>query len=165
MSLVVAPTKHTDRFEWLVEKATELGVKEIIPVWTRRSERRTDKHARWSKVVVAATKQCQRPWMPVLYEASPLGEVFDRHPHLKDVHGAVAHCDDALSSVPGRVAWLDWQSNHADAWLAVGPEGDFSAEEVEWLHASGATPVHLGSLRLRTETAGMAAVAQFTMNQ
>ena len=61
LSLVVAPTKHTDRFEWLVEKATELGVKEIIPVWTRRSERRTDKHARWSKVVVAATKQCQRP--------------------------------------------------------------------------------------------------------
>ena len=165
LSLVVAPTKHTDRFEWLVEKATELGVKEIIPVWTRRSERRTDKHARWSKVVVAATKQCQRPWMPVLHEASPLGEVFDRHPHLKDVHGAVAHCDDALSSVPGRVAWLDWQSNHADAWLAVGPEGDFSAEEVEWLHASGATPVHLGSLRLRTETAGMAAVAQFSLSE
>ena len=59
----------------------------------------------------------------------------------------------------------DWQSNHADAWLAVGPEGDFSAEEVEWLHAAGATPVHLGDLRLRTETAGMAAVAQFSLSE
>ncbi len=165
LSLVVAPTKNTDRFEWLVEKATELGVREIVPVWTCRSERRTDKHARWSKVIVAATKQCQRSWMPLLHEACLLGEVFDRHPQLKAIQGAVAHCDDTLSSVPVRVGWQDWQPNHADAWIAVGPEGDFSAEEVEWLHASGATPVHLGSLRLRTETAGMAAVAQFTMNQ
>jgi 16S rRNA (uracil1498-N3)-methyltransferase len=164
LSLIVAPTKHTDRFEWLVEKATELGVKEIIPVWTRRSERRTDKHARWSKVVVAATKQCQRLWMPLLHEACPLEEVFERQPQLKAVPGAVAHCDDMLSRVPVRVGWSDWQSNHENAWLAVGPEGDFSAEEVAWLHASGATPVHLGSLRLRTETAGMAAVAQFTTN-
>lgn len=165
LSLVVAPTKHTDRFEWLVEKATELGVKEIIPVWTHRSERRTDKHARWYKVVVAATKQCQRPWMPLLHEACPLVEVFERHKHLTAVQGAVAHCNDKLSSVPARVGWPDWQSDCENAWLAVGPEGDFSAEEVAWLHAFGATPVHLGSLRLRTETAGMAAVAQFTMNQ
>ena len=164
LSLVVAPTKHTDRFEWLIEKATELGVREIVPVWTRRSERRTDKHVRWSKVVVSATKQCQRPWMPLLHEACPLDEVFERHPHLKAIEGAVAHCDNMLSSVPGRVAWPNWQSNRADAWLAVGPEGDFSAEEVEWLHAAGATPVHLGDLRLRTETAGMAAVAQFSLS-
>ena len=102
LSLVVAPTKHTDRFEWLIEKATELGVREIVPVWTRRSERRTDKHVRWSKVVVSATKQCQRPWMPLLHEACPLGEVFERHPHLKEIQGAVAHCDDALTSVPAR---------------------------------------------------------------
>ena len=69
------------------------------------------------------------------------------------------------SLIVAGMGWQDWQPNHADAWIAVGPEGDFSAEEVEWLHASGATPVHLGSLRLRTETAGMAAVAQFTTNQ
>ena len=101
--------------------------------------------------------------MPLLHEACPLGEVFERHPHLKENQGAVAHCDDALTSVPAREAWPDWQSHFSDAWLAVGPEGDFSAEEVEWLHAAGATPVHLGDLRLRTETAGMAAVAQFSL--
>ena len=165
LSLIVSPTKHTDRFEWLVEKATELGVKEMVPVWTRRSERRTDKHGRWSKVVVAATKQCHRAWMPLLHEACPLDEVFERHPHLNEVQGAVAHCDGALSSVPVRMGWPEWQMNHANAWLAIGPEGDFSDEEIEWLHSCGATPVHLGTLRLRTETAGIAAVAQFTMNQ
>ena len=162
LTLVVAPTKATDRFEWLLEKATELGVEEVIPVWTQRSERRVDKHDRWRKVVVAATKQSHRTWMPLLHPACALDKVFDVHPHLTSRAGAVAHCMTACDNTAERVAWPLWQKSQDQAWIAIGPEGDFTEGEVQWLASHSATPVHLGELRLRTETAGMAAVAQFT---
>ena len=161
LTLVVSPTKQSDRFEWLIEKATELGVDKIIPVWTQRSERRIDKHARWQKVMVSATKQCQRIWMPVLAEACNVSDLFETHPELLSQQGAVAHCMPTVDRVPDRVPWSDFQSSLQQAWIAIGPEGDFAPEEVQTLHAKGATPVNLGSQRLRTETAGMAAVARF----
>lgn len=161
LTLVVAPTKASDRFEWLLEKATELGVEEVIPVWTQRSERRVDKHDRWCKVVVAATKQSHRTWMPMLHPACNLDQVFDAHPQLTRRAGAVAHCMTACDNIPERIAWPLWQAGQNHAWIAIGPEGDFTTEEVQWLAARSATPVHLGELRLRTETAGMTAVAQF----
>ena len=159
LTLLVAPTKATDRFEWLLEKATELGVEAVVPVWTQRSERRVDKHERWTKVIVAATKQCQRLWMPTLAEAEPLQDALARL--TKEVPLAVAHCMEELSNAPDRTSWVDWQRSHHQAVLAIGPEGDFTPEEVEAMVGLGAQPVHLGALRLRTETAGMAAVAQF----
>lgn len=160
--MVVAPTKHTDRFEWLLEKATELGVEAVIPVWCERSERRVEKHDRWEKVIVAATKQCQRRWKPLLHEAILLNQLFIRHEQLANRLGAVAHCMEGLSTVPPREPWVSWQQGKHAAWIAIGPEGDFSPQEVEWLvEACAATPVHLGNLRLRTETAGMTAIAQF----
>ena len=161
LTLMVAPTKASDRFEWLLEKATELGVEEVVPVWTQRSERRVDKHDRWRKVVVAATKQSHRTWMPMLHPACNLDQVFDAHPELTRRAGAVAHCMNACDNTPERIAWPLWQAGQNHAWIAIGPEGDFTTEEVQWLAARSATPVHLGELRLRTETAGMAAVAQF----
>ncbi len=159
--LVVAPTKHTDRFEWLLEKATELGVEAIVPVWTARSERRIEKHERWDKVLVAATKQSQRRWKPVLHPAVECHRLLESHPWLATRAGAVAHCMDRCEGTPERRAWTAWQSDHASAWLAVGPEGDFTEAEVRQFTEWGAAPVHLGALRLRTETAGIAAVAQF----
>ena len=159
LTLLVAPTKATDRFEWLLEKATELGVEAIVPVWTQRSERRVDKHERWTKVMVAATKQCQRLWMPTLAKAEPLQDALARL--TKEVPLAVAHCMEELSDAPDRTSWVDWQRSHNQAVLAIGPEGDFTPEEVGAMVDLGAQPVHLGALRLRTETAGMAAVAQF----
>ena len=159
--LVVAPTKANDRFEWLLEKATELGVEEVIPVWTDRSERRVDKHDRWRKVVVAATKQCQRRWVPKLHEACAMKDLFDLHPGLMARPGAVAHCMGGVSGLSERVAWTEWQADNSEAWLAIGPEGDFTESEVRWLVERNACAVHLGVLRLRTETAAMAAVAQF----
>lgn len=159
--LVVSPTKSSERFEWLLEKATELGVESIIPIWTHRSTRRTAKHERWSKVIQAATKQCLRTWMPVLHPACSLEELTRIHPWLEDRPGAVAHCMETLPNVHVRTPWVQWQADKEVAWLAIGPEGDFEPAEVEALTKQGATPVLLGSLRLRTETAGMAAVAQF----
>ena len=159
--LLVAPTKHTDRFEWLLEKATELGVEAIVPMWTARSERRIEKHERWDKVLVAATKQSQRLWKPVLHPAVECAGLLECHPWLATRAGAVAHCINRCEGTPDRVAWTAWQSDRASAWLAVGPEGDFTEAEVRQFVEWGAKPVHLGELRLRTETAGMAAVAQF----
>ncbi len=160
--MVVAPTKHTDRFEWLLEKATELGVEAVIPVWCERSERKVEKHDRWEKVIVAATKQCQRRWKPLLHAAIPLDQLLLRHEHLTNRLGAVAHCIEDAPMVPPREPWVSWQQGKHAAWVAIGPEGDFSPREVGWMvEAFAATPVHLGALRLRTETAGMAAIAQF----
>ena len=160
--LMVSPTKSTDRFEWLLEKATELGVEAILPIWTNRSVRKTDKHERWAKVIVAATKQSQRVWMPILHKACHLEAVMQCHPELAMRPGAVAHCMDTDASLTDRMDWRDWQDDKPSAWIAVGPEGDFTAEEVLALIKHNATSVHLGQLRLRTETAGMAAVAQFS---
>ena len=75
LTLVVAPPKNTDRFEWLLEKATEFGVREVWPVWTARSERRSARVERWQRVVIAAMKQSQSTWLPVLHEARPYKEV------------------------------------------------------------------------------------------
>ena len=160
--LVVSPTKSNDRFEWLLEKATELGVEAIVPIWTSRSIRRIDKHERWAKVIVAATKQSERVWMPTLHEACRVEQLLQLHPELLKRPGAVAHCMDSMDGLTDRTAWRDWQRDKASAWIAVGPEGDFTAEEVRALISQEAIPVHLGTLRLRTETAGMAAVAQFS---
>lgn len=159
--LLVSPTKSTDRFEWLLEKCTELGAEAIVPIWTERSERKIEKRERWERVVVAATKQCQRLWKPKLHEAMPLMEVPDRVEYLSNRPGAVAHCMTPVKKSAGKLSWTDWQLKHEAAWIAIGPEGDFTPAEVEWLVASGAQEVHLGELRLRTETAGVAAMAQF----
>ena len=161
LMLVVAPTKSNDRFEWLLEKATELGVESVWPVWTSRSERRIDKHERWEKVLVAATKQSQRLWKPSLQKAVELSVFLGHAEALGQGHGAVAHCIPEMQGLPERVDWKQWQIDKGQAWLAIGPEGDFTLDEVGQMVAVGAQPVHLGEHRLRTETAGMAAVAQF----
>lgn len=161
LMLVVAPTKSNDRFEWLLEKATELGVESICPVWTSRSERRIDKHERWEKVLVAATKQSQRLWKPSLQKVVELSVFLGHAEALGRGHGAVAHCIPEMQGLPERVDWKQWQIDKVQAWLAIGPEGDFTPDEVGRMVAVGAQPVHLGEHRLRTETAGMAAVAQF----
>lgn len=163
LMLVVAPTKSTDRFEWLLEKATELGVESICPVWTSRSERRIDKHERWEKVLVAATKQSQRLWKPSLDKAVELEVFLSEKEELSLRKGAVAHCIPHGEGLSERMDWKHWQIDKPKAWLAVGPEGDFTAEEVRQMLAIGAEPVHLGLHRLRTETAGVAAVAQFVV--
>jgi 16S rRNA U1498 N3-methylase RsmE len=98
----------------------------------------------------------------LLHEAILLDQLLLRHEKLANRLGAVAHCMEGLSTVSPREPWVSWQQGKYAAWIAIGPEGDFSPQEVEWLvEACAATPVHLGNLRLRTETAGMAAIAQF----
>lgn len=149
--VAVAPTKVNDRMEWFLEKATEIGVDEVTPVVCARSERRVFNRERGGKVVVSAAKQSLKYSFPVLNEATGL-KVF-----LKSVRADkkfIAHC-----MPQGRVQLKDVLSPGQDVCVLIGPEGDFSLEEVALAVECGFVPVTLGDSRLRTETAALFAVA------
>jgi 16S rRNA (uracil1498-N3)-methyltransferase len=150
--MAVAPTKNMDRFEWFVEKATELGVSSIIPVWCDHSERRKMGMDRVRKLVVSAAKQSGQVWFPECREPVELGEIL-RLPF--EGNRFMAHCRDGVK-VPARDL-----GSVPSALVVIGPEGDFSGRETELAHSLGFTSLSLGENRLRTETAALAAVMAF----
>ena len=156
LQLAIAFTKNTSRNEWLLEKATELGVQRIIPLTTERTERERFRYDRFQNILISAMMQSQQYWLPILEEAMPLETV------LKDGFEGkilVAHCMGNISRKPIHEALK--RGNHA--MIFIGPEGDFSEAEVNFLMAKGAEGIILGNTRLRTETAAMAACAFFQM--
>jgi len=166
LSMIVSPTKKSDRFEWFLEKATEIGIEKIYPAFTSRSEGTIEKFDRWNKVLIAAMKQSKRTWLPELQPAMELGEVlaeFSGSPTTSK-NFFVAHCMDALASdekthlfnaiIPGE-----------SSCIAIGPEGDFTSEEVNQMIQMGAQEISLGDQRLRTETAAIVAVTFFSARQ
>ncbi len=159
LTMAVAPTKNTDRFEWFLEKATEVGVDTIIPVECANSERRTLKPDRPEKVIVSAAKQSLKAYMPVLEPMTPLREVIERP--FEGVK-LIAHCrqESGRTDIMKAIPW------GTDALVLIGPEGDFTAEEVELALTNGFVPISLGESRLRTETAALASVmAAYFINQ
>lgn len=155
LHLAIAPVKNMDRFEWMVEKATEIGVSAITPVICRHSERKEMKAERLKKLIIAASKQSQRTWFPVLNEAKPLSDVLSQ-PLLGA--GFIAHC------MEGEKSGTDQLRSATAATVLIGPEGDFDPEEVRLAGAAGYKPLSLGESRLRTETAGLVAVTLFCVN-
>jgi 16S rRNA (uracil1498-N3)-methyltransferase len=158
--LAIAPTKMMERMEWLVEKATEMGVDEFSFLDCRFSERRQVKLPRVEKVVVAAVKQSRKAWMPILNEMEGLKTFIDRH---QTGRRYIAHC---YQEVP-RVHLFDElrKGDEQDALVLVGPEGDFSIDEVRYAVEHGYVSVNLGNSRLRTETAGLAAVMMMQLSK
>lgn len=156
LRLAIAPVKNMDRFEWLAEKATEIGVTVISPVICRRSERKDLKTDRLRKLIIAASKQSQRDWFPVLEEAVSLPDFLSR-PLNGD--GFIAHCMD------GEKAGIKQLCNAENVTVLIGPEGDFDADEVHQAIQKGFHPLSLGDTRLRTETAGLVAVTLFCVNR
>lgn len=148
--LAIAPTKNNDRMEWFLEKATEIGIDEITPVICEHSERRVLKSERFQKIIEAAMKQSLQYYLPVLNKPVRFPDLIQR-----DLGGKVfiAHCQGGekkgLKSVakPGQ-----------KATILIGPEGDFSANEISASIQKGCIPVSLGENRLRTETAAIVAV-------
>lgn len=145
--LAVAPTKQMDRFEWLLEKATEIGVDRITPLLTKRTERTKLRMDRLERVLLGAMKQSQRRWLPQLDPFTAL---------------------DALAPDPQAQRFFGWCEGHhqafakayrpaVDAVMLIGPEGDFTPEEAALLVTSGYQATSLGTARLRTETAALAA--------
>lgn len=152
--LAIAPTKMMDRIEWMTEKATEIGIDELSFLDCQFSERRVVKLPRVEKIVVSAVKQSHKAWMPVVNEMTPFKD-FIRQP--REGRKFIAHC---YEDVPRTYLFNELRkpADEADATVLVGPEGDFSIDEVRQAVEAGYQSVHLGKSRLRTETAGLSAV-------
>ena len=153
--LGVAPTKHLDRMEWLVEKCVEMGVDRIIPLRCHNSERTVLKTERLRKIMVSAMKQSLKATLPQLDELTPVEQVF-AEPF--DGTRCIAYCDEQLPREERKTLAGSYRPGQ-DVMVLIGPEGDFSPEEVVDARESGFIPVTLGESRLRTETAGMMAVS------
>jgi len=153
--LGVAPTKNLDRIEWLVEKCVEMGVDRIIPLRCHNSERTVLKTERLKKIMVSAMKQSLKATLPLLDEMTPVAQVL-----AEPFEGTrcIAYCDEQLPRGQ-RLTLTGVYRPGQDVMVLIGPEGDFSPEEVQAARDAGFMPVTLGESRLRTETAGMMAVA------
>lgn len=159
LTLVIAPTKSTERFEWLLEKAMEYGVQRIQPVWTKRSERKTTKDDRWNRILISALKQSRQVWLTELAQAMSWTEWLESE-DVKGLKGFIAHCEPSEKQ-----HFFDHVPKDAPCWIGIGPEGDFTPSEIEAALNAGVTPVSLGDQRLRTETAGLAAVQMHQLAQ
>lgn len=153
--LGIAPTKNLDRIEWLVEKCVEMGIDRIIPLRCHNSERTVLKTERLKKIMVSAMKQSLKATLPQLDEMKSIEQVLNEP---FDGVRCIAYCDPMLPREQRQTLAQAYELDR-DVMVLVGPEGDFSPEEVEASRAAGFLPVTLGQSRLRTETAGLMAVA------
>lgn len=151
LHMAVAPTKNIDRFEWFLEKATEIGIDEITPIISAHSERKIIKPERCERILISAAKQSIKAYLPKL---NPLVSAEDFIKSIKpNVNCYMAHCYNT-PKVPLKEVLLNSPENIT---IMIGPEGDFSLEEVDIATAKNIATISLGNSRLRTETAGIAA--------
>lgn len=151
LHLAVAPTKLNDRYEWFLEKATEIGISEITPIICDHSERKVIKKERYDKIIQSAMKQSLKAHMPLLNEAISFKDFIKSQTPSEGIR-CIAHCEEddkkSLKSV---------LVPREKITILIGPEGDFSPEEIALAVNSGWLPVGLGDSRLRTETAAVVA--------
>lgn len=149
LHLVVAPTKRNERFEWFLEKATEMGVHEITPIICEHSERKTIKLDRFERIIESAMKQSLQYYLPKLNKPIAFADFM-----AKDFEGEkfIAHCEDTRKDLLKNKV-----KPTSKTTILIGPEGDFSSEEIDQALKSNFQPISLGDNRLRTETAAIAA--------
>ncbi len=154
LHIAIAPTKNIDRFEWFLEKATEIGIDEITPIVCDRSERKILKNERLEKIIISAIKQSIKAYKPILNNFTKLSDFAG-----PDFNGKkfIAHCGE--SQKPSLKTAYNKGEN---ALILIGPEGDFSQKEIDIAKQNNFKEVSLGESRLRTETAGI--VACHTIN-
>lgn len=150
--IAVAPTKSPDRFEWFLEKSTEIGIQTITPIITRFSERKVLKPERLEKIITSATKQSMDLWRPILNPLISFDAFIKKMHSLNNYQKFIAHCTDGE-----RILLKNSYAKGENAVVLIGPEGDFDAVEVESALKAGFTAVSLGNKRLRTETAALVA--------
>lgn len=152
-TIAVSLVKNASRFEWFLEKATEIGITEIIPLLCDRTERQHFRYDRMKGILVSAMLQSQQTWMPVLHEPMKFEEALRLTPPSDEVSKLIAHCDETE-----RTPFSNFQINQfANCIILIGPEGDFTTAEIDTAIAEGYKPVMLGETRLRTETAAVVA--------
>lgn len=160
LHLAVAPTKNMDRIEWLAEKATEIGFDELTFLNCRWSERTVVKTERVDKILVSAMKQSHKAWKPVLNEMIDFKSFIrqmEQRIQQQPLQKFICHCYDE-PELGDKQLLKDVLLPGKDALVLVGPEGDFSIDEVKLALSCGFVPVTLGQSRLRTETAALVAV-------
>lgn len=148
--IAVAPTKHIDRMEWMVEKLTEIGVNQIIPLLCQHSERKEIKVERLEKIAISAMKQSLKATLPTIRPITSFKEVIQ---NLNTEQKYIAYCD---TSIPRKLLSNEYVA-HKDTIILIGPEGDFSIEEIQLALNNNYQPISLGDNRLRTETAAIVA--------
>jgi len=149
LHLAVAPTKMNDRFEWFLEKATEIGIQEITPVICDRSERKVINLERFEKIILSAMKQSNETYLPKLNEAISFKEfIKQKNKGLQ----LIAHCEET-----DKKSLKEVLKPNENVTILIGPEGDFSDKEIALALENNYQPVMLGNTRLRTETAAVVA--------
>ncbi len=155
LHVAIAPTKMNDRFEWFLEKATEIGIDEVTPIICEHSERRQVKAERLEKVILSAMKQSLKFQLPILNEPIKFKDFVSK----KDWNmGLIAHCEDDVKN-----EIKSYFPMRQKIMILIGPEGDFSPSEIELAIEQGIKPVTLGENRLRTETAGVVACSNIAL--
>ena len=151
LTMAVAPTKNIERYEWFLEKATEVGVTHFVPIECDHSERRIIKYEREMRVITSAVKQSLKAYHPQLKQLTPFRELVQTP---FDGQKFIAHCAEVgkeKSYLPSII------KKNEKILILIGPEGDFSPEEINFALANGFEPITLGNQRLRTETAALTA--------
>ncbi|KXK42837.1 MAG: 16S rRNA (uracil(1498)-N(3))-methyltransferase [Chitinophagaceae bacterium] len=147
LQIAVAFTKNSTRMEWFLEKATEIGISAIIPLVTHRSEKLNFKKERFEKILIAAMLQSQQSYLPILHEATPIEKVAQQNGAQK----YIAYCGEEYE----KKSFMSLFDSQQDCIFLIGPEGDFTKEEVSLCLENNFKIIHLGNTRLRTETAAL----------
>lgn len=148
ITIAISLIKNTNRFEWFLEKATEIGISEIIPLICERTEKQNFRNDRMQNILVSAMLQSQQAWLPILHEPIKLKEIIKTSTHQNKY---IAHC------IEEEKKQLSNETIEQSSIILIGPEGDFTKEEIDLAIVNNFIPVTLGDTRLRTETAGMVA--------
>jgi 16S rRNA (uracil1498-N3)-methyltransferase len=148
ISIGMALLKNAGRFEWFLEKATEIGVTDIIPLLTDRTEKQHFRFERMQQILISAMMQSKQVWLPVLHPPTSVENVISSSSYKMKL---IAHCEDEQ-----KVVVTDFREKES-IQILIGPEGDFSKDEISAAKANSFVPVTLGETRLRTETAGVVA--------
>lgn len=149
LHIAIAPTKNMERLEWFVEKATEIGISEITPIICRYSERKVVREDRLEKIIISAAKQSVKAYFPTLNRTCTFDDFLKKH---TEGNRFIAHCYEQDKRL-----FKQEVENLKELLIIIGPEGDFSKEEVQSAINQGFVPVSLGESRLRTETAAVVA--------
>ena len=149
--IAISLVKNANRFEWFLEKATEIGVTNIIPLICSRTEKQHFRKERMEGIIMSAMLQSQQTWMPVLEDPTSLEIVLKNN--IESIK-YIAHCEEGEDKV-----FMAPIASSTSTIILIGPEGDFTFEEINKAKASGFIPVSLGNTRLRTETAGVVAAS------
>ncbi|MES2429844.1 MAG: 16S rRNA (uracil(1498)-N(3))-methyltransferase [Bacteroidota bacterium] len=155
VSIAISIVKNTSRFEWFLEKATEIGVNEIVPLICTRTEKQHFRYDRMKTIVVSAMLQSQQVWLPLLHEPIKFSQFIEQPGEHQKL---IAHC---LDDEKQQLSHLQI-SKSSNLQIAIGPEGDFTNEEIQLAMSNNFIPVSLGHTRLRTETAGIVAATLLT---